>query len=79
MGVQLPESTPSIPLPLQLAASNKSIKIQRQLLFPQLENKFISILLKSPRALCKFIFVFARGIFTVKVISFNGYRILNNI
>lgn len=45
MGVQLPESTPSIPLPLQLEASNKSIKIQRQLLFPQLEKKFISILL----------------------------------
>lgn len=51
MGVQLPESTPSIPLPLQLAASNKSIKIQRQLLFPQLENKFISILLEYPRAM----------------------------
>lgn len=49
MGVQLPERTPSIPLPLQLEASNKSINIQRQLLFPQLEKKFISILLCPAR------------------------------
>lgn len=54
MGVQLPERTPSMPLPLQLAASNKSIRIQRQLLFPQQENKFISILLTSCTRYVKF-------------------------
>ena len=72
MGVQLPERTPSIPCPLQLAASNKSIKIQRQLLVPQLENKFISDLLISCVAVCRIIFVSTQALSAKDFKSFTG-------
>ncbi len=39
MGVQLPLSTESMPLPLQLAAMSRSISIHRQLLVPQPQSE----------------------------------------
>jgi hypothetical protein len=42
MGMQLPESAVSNPLPQLPATKSNRIKIQRQVLLPLQENKFIS-------------------------------------